>query len=432
MGFTDLLIKNLKPKDKKYYRRDAGGFTIRVMPTGVKTWLYIYTFDGRRKEMNLGLYCETDGKVGVSLAVARSKYNTASNLLKNGIDPASLEREQQEERRLAPTITDIAEEYIEKWAKPRKKSWESDERVLNKEIIPAWGKLKTKDIRKRDVVLLLEGIIKRGSPVMANRIRALLHKLFTFALDRDIIGSNPCSGVKPLAPEKPKERALTEDEIRTFWEGLNRTDLIMSSEIKRALKLILITGQRPGEVAGIHRNEISGNWWTIPAERCKNGKAHRVYLTEIAKEIIGESKEFIFPSPRSPHEQSITAGALHCALRRNIKGQEYRRKNTKKTYKPKPENPNRLGVADFTPHDLRRTVATRMAEQGVMEEIIDRVLNHSRRGIIRVYNHYTYDKEIQGALETWEQKLKQILAGKEIPMVISSSTAKKPNRKNKD
>ena len=73
-----------------------------------------------------------------------------------------------------------------------------------------------------------------------------------------------------------------------------------------------------------------------------------------------------------------------------------------------------------------------MAEQGVMEEIIDRVLNHSRRGIIRVYNHYTYDKEIQGALETWEQKLKQILAGKEIPMVISSSTAKKPNRKNKD
>ena len=97
---------------------------------------------------------------------------------------------------------------------------------------------------------MLEGVVKRGSPISANRLRALLHKMFTFAVDRDIIGSNPCAGVKPLSPEKPKERALSEEEIKTLWENLDKTELIMSPEIKRALKLILVTGQRPGEVAG--------------------------------------------------------------------------------------------------------------------------------------------------------------------------------------
>lgn len=424
MRFTDLFIKNMKPGERKYYRREAGGFTVRVMPSGVKTWLFIYTFDGKRKEMNLGLYCDGDGKPGVSLADAREKFNDATKLLKNGIDPGALERQQQEEHRLAPTVADLCDEYIKHWAKPRKKSWENDKRSLNKDVIPTWGKIKTKDIRKRDIVLLLEDVVKRGSPVAANRLRALLHKMFTFAVDRDIIEANPCAGVKPLSPEKPKERVLSEEEIKTLWGNLDSPDLIMTPEIKHSLKLILTTGQRPGEVAGIHRREINDRWWTIPAERSKNGKAHRVYLTDMALKIIGDNKGFIFPSPRGELDRSIAAGALHCALRRNIKGEEYRRKGAKRTYKPKPEDPNRLGLDDFTPHDLRRTVATRMAELGIMEEIIDRMLNHSRRGVIRVYNHYAYDKEIQGALEAWERKLKGIITGKKPGKVVSISTAK--------
>lgn len=181
----------------------------------------------------------------------------------------------------------------------------------------------------------------------------------------------------------------------------------------------------------MHRREINDRWWTIPAERSKNGKAHRVYLTDTALAIIGKAKGFIFPSPRAKHDQAIGAGALHCALRRNIKGQEYRRKG-KKTYKPKPDDPNRMGLADFTPHDLRRTVATRMAELGIMEEIIDRVLNHSRRGIIRVYNHYAYDREIQGALEVWERKLTGIINGKGAGKVIPIHSGRKRTAKSVD
>jgi integrase len=425
MVFTDIFIRKLKPEGRKFIRSEGNGFTLRVMPSGVKTFLYIYTFNGRRREMALGPYESGYVNAGTnvgSLAEARQKFEEARRKVISGIDPLAEKELMAEENRLAPTVAKLCEEYIEKWAKPRKKSWENDERALNTDVIPTWGKIKAKDIRRRDIVLLLEGVVKRGSPVMANRLRALLHKMFTFAVDREIIESNPCAGVKPLAPEKPKERALSEEEIKILWENLDRPELIMSPEIKRSLKLILATGQRPGEVAGMHRREIKDRWWTIPPERSKNGKAHRVYLNNTALEIIGDGKGFIFPSPRGEVDRAIAAGALHCALRRNIKGQEYRRKGTKRTYKPKPEDPNRIGLADFTPHDLRRTVATRMAELGIMEEIIDRVLNHSRRGIIRAYNHYAYDKEIQAALESWERKLKNILSGKTLAKVFSIRT----------
>jgi integrase len=104
--------------------------------------------------------------------------------------------------------------------------------------------------------MLLEGVVKRGSPVMANRLKALIHKMFTFAVDRDIIESNPCSGVKPLVSEKPRERALGESEIQTFWNNLDNTNLTMTTDIRRALRMILLTGQRPGEVVPRHQDNL--------------------------------------------------------------------------------------------------------------------------------------------------------------------------------
>lgn len=416
--FTDIFIRKLKPEGKKIIRGEGNGFTIRVMPSGVKVFLYVYTLDGRRREMSLGqydpAYVNETTKAG-SLAEARQRFEDARRKVTSGIDPLAEKTLIAEERRLAPTVEELCDEYIEKYAKIQKKSWREDERALRVEILPYWRNIKAKDIRKRDVVLLLEAVVKRGSPIMANRFRALIHKVFAFAVDRDIIERNPCSGVKPLMSEKPRERALSEGEIRTLWTNLDDSCLIMSPEVRRALKLILVTGQRPGEVAGMHSGEIDDKWWTIPKERSKNGKSHRVYLTDTALELIGDGKGFIFPS-RNP-DGGITVGALACSLRRNIKGQDHRKKRAKHT-KELPADLNRLGMDFFTPHDLRRTVATRMAEMGLMEEIIDRVLNHTRHGIIRAYNHYAYDKEIKGALEAWESRLIGITAGRREAKVI--------------
>lgn len=419
--FTDTMIKKLKPEEKKYVRGEGNGFSIRVMPSGAKTWLYAYNIDSKRRELNLGSYPD------VTLETAREKFEAAKKKVKNGIDPLAEKEQATEERRKAPTIADLIKEYILKHAKPSKRSWYEDERILNKDALTAWGKRKAADIKKRDVVLLLESIIERGSPGSANSNFKIIRKMFRFAVERDILEHSPCDGVKMPAPLNRGDRVLTEAEIKALWSNLDTCNA--SDEIRRAIKLILVTAQRPGEVIGMHSSEIDGKWWTVPAERSKNKKAHRVYLTDTALQLIGntEGKGFIFPSPHltdetpeeEAKEQPMTRLAISQVVSRNLAFPV--KVNGKSVFDKdgKPITENKLGVVDFTPHDLRRTAATFMSQLGFMDEVIDAVLNHTKQGIIRTYNLNRYDKEKQQTLETWERKLNSIITSTEskvIPM----------------
>ncbi len=166
-----------------------------------------------------------------------------------------------------------------KACKKFKRSWPKDGRILNREVVPVWGERKVEDIKKRDVTLLLQKIVDRGSPSMSNSTFRVIRKMFNFSVERDISEYSPCMGVKELAPNPTRERALNESEINTLWQTLGNA--AMSPGTKLAVKLILVTAQRPGEVAGLHTSEIDGNIWTIPKERAKNGKGHRVYLTAL-------------------------------------------------------------------------------------------------------------------------------------------------------
>lgn len=420
--FTDTMIKKLKPEESKYIRSEGNGFTIRVMPSGCKTWLYLYSFDSKRREMNLGNYPD------VSLETARESFDTAKKKLKNGIDPLAEREQAADERRRAPTVADLVDEYIKKYAMKFKRSWQEDERILKKEVLPFWGKRKAQDIKKRDVILLLEGIVERGSPGMANNTFKIIRKMLNYAVEKDILILSVALGVKLPAPSNARERVLSQDEIKLLWCNLDTASI--SDDIRRVIKLILITAQRPGEVIGMHTSEIDGNWWTIPVERSKNGKTHRVYLTALALDTITQSIEhikrvrnipaeqeycgFVFPCPHKNKYQSADRHAISRAIARNItwpltddKGKPLY------TKEGKPATKNRLGVEHFTPHDLRRTAATFMAKAGEMDEVIDAVLNHAKQGIIKVYNQYRYDKEKQQALEAWERKLNSIITGKE-------------------
>jgi len=410
--FTDTMIKKLKPGANKYVRGEGNGFTIRVMPSGVKTWLYVYAFDDKRRELNLGSYPD------VSLETARGRFDEAKKKLKNGIDPVAEKEQAAEGRRSAPTVANLVKEYIEKHAKTHKKSWQEDQRCLEKEVLPLWGTRKAADIKKRDVVLLLEGIVERGAPVMANNTLEKIRKMFNFAVERDILEFTPCYGVKKPTKKEHKDRVLTDKEIVTAWNGLDTA--AMTGEMKRALKLILVTAQRPGEVIGLHSNEIEGDWWTIPAERSKNGKAHRVFLTPTAKELIGDKKGFIFESPRpikrtgqedTPKPMDVNAVAY--AVRRNLEDPKQNGKDAET------EVTNKIVMESWTPHDLRRTAATNLSALGYTDEVIDAVLNHVKKGVVAIYNRHKYDLEKQKALESWERKLNRIIHGMEgkvIPM----------------
>ena len=425
MKFTEFYIQSLKPVEKKYYKREANGFGIRVMPSGVMTWLYVYTFEGKRKEMNLG------NLPGVTLKEARVRYNVAYNRHQEGIDPGVLERSAKEDRRKAPTVTDLVSDYITRYAKKFKRSWAKDESVLNRDVIPAWGKRKAKDITRRDVNVLMDGIIERGAPIMANYVYAVARKMFNWAIEQGILETTPFIGTKLPSLKKECKRTLNELEIKIFWDSLGRTDLNMSDNVRRCLKLILLTGQRPNEVAGMHSCEIDGHWWTIPVARQKVSKKmegkrepHRVYLTDMALEAIGplkvtdkktgktKQKGYIFPAPFREKDQPMGDTALAVAVGRNLL-YPLTDKNGKPLYKKdgKPATENRLGVDHFTPHDLRRTAATGMGGLHIMDEVIDAVLCHVKKGIIGTYNRHGYDKEKQQALESWERKLDSIIDG---------------------
>jgi integrase len=430
----DLTVKNLKARETEYTLREKGGFGVRVLPSGRKTFFYIYRVDGLRRFLNLGTYKDKTHPEGITLASARREYEAERARVlalkegrNGGADPLVERRQKKNERvahREASTISSLCEEYLERHAKKFKRSWAKDEQILNRDIIPLWGEMKAAEITKRDVIHLLEKIVDRGAPAMANNTFQIIRKMFNYAVEKDILLLSPCMGVKLPSPKNHRERVLSEEEIKTLWTSLDRIDLNMSDEIRRALRLILVTAQRPGEVAGMHSSEIDGHWWTIPAERAKNGKAHRVYLSDLAIDLIGplevmdhktgemKARGYIFRTPVREKDQPIGDTALPVAVRRNLAiPLTDKNGNPLFTKEGKPATENRLGIEHFVPHDLRRTAATFMAKAGEMDEVIDAVLNHAKAGIIKVYNQYRYDKEKQIALEGWGRKLKSIITG---------------------
>jgi hypothetical protein len=192
MRFTDKTITALKPKAERYEAWEGGrtGFGVRISPKGRKSWIYMYRFGGKARRMGLGTY------PAISLASAHVKHARAKELLEKGTDPGEQQVERKRAALAAATVADLIEEYLEKWARPRKRSAHEDERTLRKEVLPAWGSRKAKDIRRRDVITLLDEIVDRGSPIQANRTLAVIRKMFNFAISRDIVDATPVAMVR--------------------------------------------------------------------------------------------------------------------------------------------------------------------------------------------------------------------------------------------
>ncbi len=398
MKFTDKKIQNLKPKSQRYEEWEGNGFGVRVTPRGVKSFVYLYRFDGKPRRLTLGTY------PGMTLADAHQAHAEAVKKLEQGIDPGAVTAAERREERKAPTVAALVDEYIERWAKPRKKSWKVDLRILQKDVLPEWEGRKAKDITRRDVKDLLSKVLDRGAPIGANRLLALLRKMFNYAVDElEIITTSPCLKIKAPAPENRRDRVLTTDEIRAFWNGLDGAK--MAEGTKLILKLQLVTGQRKGEIVSAAWEEIdlTDKWWTIPPEKAKNKLAHRVPLSPLAIQLLQAAKNitsdspWIFPSPQT--DRHITPEAVDHALRRP--GLEA------------------LGFT-FVPHDLRRTAASHMTGMGISRLVVSKILNHVERGITAVYDRHSYDLEKRQALESWARKLKGIVEGTEskvIPLV---------------
>ena len=333
---------------------------------------------------------------GMSLAMAREAHAKAMQDVQRGIDPGRKYLEAKAERMAAPTISKMLDEFWQIELKDKKSGIET-RRLLRKDVAPRWGDRKVADLKRRDIVLMIDAIRDRA-PITANRVLGALTRFFNFAAERGIIDDSPCLRIR-----KPKEtgraRVLTDEEIKMLWKALEVKNKMIDMYVvsKLAMKMILLTGQRPGEVCGMTWDELDDSFWNVPAARMKGNADHRVPLSNMALEVIEQARPYSGDSRyvfRSSHKEDspMTAHALSRALVRHWQEMGYK------------EDAER-----FTPHDLRRSLRTRLAALGIQDVIAERVLGHKLQGVLAVYNRYGYDQEKRQALDTWERELRRIL-----------------------
>lgn len=415
-AFSETWLKSLEKKPPKlrtdYSEPGRRGFMLRHWPGGERTFVLRYQRDGQARIMTLGNF------PAMTLEEAHEAHSEARKLLTKGIDPIE-ERERQkrameaaEQRRKHKdeiTVRSVIAEWAWHYARRHRKRPREAVRLATKNIgVPLAG-TPAADIRKRDIVLLLDRITARGKPVMANRIDALGKQIFAFAVARDLLEFSPWVGIpRPGGSEQPKDRKLTDDEIRAFWDGVE--DAAVSKPVRLALKLILVTAQRPGEIAGARMDEFSGKVWIIPADRSKNGKPHTVPLAPLALDLIEQLKAATAPKKgreRSPFllpsvhtirkvDEPLSVRALSRALRNCHDDDE-----------------QLFGTAPFTPHDLRRTAASHMTALGIERLHVSKVLNHTDDGVTgKVYDQHDYYPEKMRALTVWADHVGAVVAGK--------------------
>lgn len=363
------------------------GFALRIMPTGSRSFLLRYWVDGRERRKTIGPWPEW------SVAAAREEAAKMRRLLDVGVDP----QQEDDNRRDSMTFTALVEEYTKVETSKQKRGGEYA-RILEREAVPVWGAWKVQDIRRRDVIGLIERKAE-DAPVAANRLYELLRRMFNFAIRRDVLEANPCAQVRKPGAERSKDRVLSRNEIKVFWTTLDGK--AFRERTAAALRMILLTAARPGEVCAMKWSDVDmeNGVWTISAEGSKNGLAHRVPLNSLAietlKGIKGRRRQYVFWTHGELGRR--TPNALALAIR-----------------KARQRKTDPLKIDAFTPHDLRRTAASMMASIGVERFTVARVLNHAETGITRVYDRYGYDQEKRTALDRWDAELRRILVGRTV------------------
>ena len=374
---TDQAVRSLRPDTRQvdYWDTSPKNFGVRVSPAGRKTFIVRYRTAGRYRRMSLGVYPT------VALADARRHARQVLGEVASNEDPAQM----RQDARRAPSFEALAALYLEKHARVRKRSWRQDRRVIENELLPKWRTSRASEIRRRDVRQLVEAIAERPAPIAANRIRALISKIFNFGISREMVEFNPCAQLERPAPERRRDRVLTDAEIRAFWTALDHEP----PEMAAAFRLRLVTAQRGVEVHNMRWTDVDfdNRWWTVPASDAKNGLPHRVPLNALAIEIltglrgrmgiVAAASIYVLVGARGPKQRAAVS--------------------------------NRLGLDDFRGHDLRRTAASRMASAGVPRLVIGKVLNHVEQGVTAVYDRHGYDGEKRAALDIWARDLETIL-----------------------
>jgi integrase len=389
---TELSVRKAKPRDSAYLVWDEkqGGLALRVQPTGSRSWVVVYSRHGRPRWLHLG------NADAIGLADARMLAAKAMLAVAQGQDPAA----DKKAERGAGTFADLAEKYVEQYAKKNNKSWPQADALVRRFAIPKWGKLQASAVTRGDIKQMMARI---EAPVVANQTLAAVSAIFSWGVKEEIVAANPCKLVE-RNPVKSRERVLSDSELPKFWSALDGLDPTRAA----ALRMILLTGQRPGEVANMRREHIVDGWWQMPGEPVptlswpgtKNGQSHRVWLPKAVQQLIGDinAPGFVFAGSRSGPVHGLD-GAM-----RSICG--------------------KLGVDRATPHDLRRTHGTTITKLKFGRAAMNRVQNHKEGGIGDVYDIHDYSAENRQVMEVVASHIMALVEGGAADNVVRPSFAR--------
>ena len=393
-NLTSVLLEGIKPPangQAAYWDKKVTGLGFRVSRGGRRTWVLAYRYEGRMRWLTLGTYPI------LSLADARDLAKVKLHVVQTGGDPVA----EKHKTRDADTFAVLAERYLNEHARRFKKasSTREDERNIRNELLPLWGNQKAASITRKDVIALVDGIAARGAEIHANRILALISKVFNFGIDKEVVDTNPAHKVKKPSPERQRDRVLAPAEIRKVWQAFDDEETPHASAL---FKILMLTGQRRGEVRAMRWSELDldGGWWTIPKERVKNKKEHRVPLVGQALELLR-----LLRSDSNGISEAVFTG------RDGVRP-------LSSPQKPLVRAVQRSGIS-FRVHDLRRTVGTQLGAMGIDRTTIKKLLNHSEKGdVTAIYDRHRYDDEKRSALMRWDARLKTILTGETAAKVV--------------
>jgi integrase len=372
---TDAVVKRTKPPTEGQVDIfDSGypGLALRVSYGGRKTWSMFYRQHGRPRRLALGIYPV------MSLAEARETWRRVRREVQSGRAP---------ERALAgPTsFAAIAAEWLER-DQAKNRSAKEAKRIIDKYVLPRWATVGFADVTRRDVRELIDGIVDRGTPAMARRVHARLHRLFAWAVGRDIIMMNPMTGLPRPGVDVHRDRVLTDTELARVWRAAEQ----MGWPYGQAFQILILTGARREEIGQLRWSEIEADQIRLSGERTKTGKPHMIPLSACAQAILAQmpviaGSDYVFTlTGKSPIAEWSKAKRKIDEL---------------------------SDVTGWRTHDLRRTVATGLQRLGINLQTIEAVLGHtggSRGGIVGVYQRHSFDAEKREALEAWGQHLTSI------------------------
>ncbi|MDP8244359.1 MAG: tyrosine-type recombinase/integrase [Candidatus Hinthialibacter antarcticus] len=382
------LLRTESPKDKKgtyiIWDDQVQGFGLRIHPTNSKSWIIQYRCGSKQRFMTIGQFPK------VSLVKARNVAKEKFGDIAGGVDP--IEQKKKNKERLL-TIEQLCIYYMAEYAKPRKKSWKEDGRRINSHVLPRTGKRAALSLKRSDIMKKHREIgIK--SPYEANRILALLSKLFEFGRGADYLPEthiNPCRDVEKYK-EKPRERWLSDGD--EFLKLLNAISEDPNIYYRSFFTLLILTGMRKGELQNLKWSQIDFKKSSVYFADTKSGYSETKPLSDHSIRVLNEIPRlvdnlFVFPSPTKVGQPSVN---MDIPWRRIKK---------------------RAGIDDLRIHDLRRTFVSYMANDKIPLEIASKAIGHrSIRVTETVYARFKDDPIREAINQTGDkiislQKIKQ-------------------------